>query len=66
MEKEPLGLATKDSQLKLLQQVLQAQDQDAEEEDVKEELMEGSRDAKVSESGDIWKSFPSNEEQFSN
>ncbi|KAH7714790.1 Ssl2p [Aphelenchoides avenae] len=48
MEKEPLGLATKDSQLKLLQQVLQAQDQDAEEEDVKEELMEGSRDAKIS------------------
>lgn len=47
MEKEPLGLATKDAQLKLLQQVLQAQDQDAEEEDVKEELMEGSRDAKV-------------------
>ncbi|PAV84038.1 hypothetical protein WR25_14467 isoform B [Diploscapter pachys] len=41
MEKENLGLATKDQQLQLLQQVLAASDADAEEEDVKEEVLDG-------------------------
>ncbi|VDK79941.1 unnamed protein product [Litomosoides sigmodontis] len=46
MEKETLKLATKESQLQLLQQVLAASDADAEEEDIKEEIVEGSREAK--------------------
>lgn len=49
MEKETLKLATKESQLQLLQQVLAASDADAEEEDIKEESVEGSREAKVSQ-----------------
>ncbi|GMT19423.1 hypothetical protein PFISCL1PPCAC_10720 [Pristionchus fissidentatus] len=42
MEKEDLKLGTKDSQLQLLQQVLAASDADAEEEDCKEENVDGS------------------------
>ncbi|TKR78097.1 hypothetical protein L596_018959 [Steinernema carpocapsae] len=42
MENEDLKLGTKDSQMVLLQQVLQASDADAEEEDVKEELVDGN------------------------
>lgn len=49
MEKETLKLATKESQLQLLQQVLAASDADAEEEDIKEESIDGSREAKVSQ-----------------
>ncbi|CAB3407115.1 unnamed protein product [Caenorhabditis bovis] len=53
MEKEDLKLATKESQLQLLQQVLSASDLDANEEDVKEEMPDGSikitrRDASMS------------------
>lgn len=48
MEKEILKLATKESQLQLLQQVLAASDADAEEEDIKEETVDGSRETKVS------------------
>lgn len=47
MEKENLKLSTKESQLQLLQQVLAASDADAEEEDIKEETVEGPREAKV-------------------
>uniref|UniRef100_A0A158P7U9 General transcription and DNA repair factor IIH helicase/translocase subunit XPB n=1 Tax=Angiostrongylus cantonensis TaxID=6313 RepID=A0A158P7U9_ANGCA len=42
MEKEDLKFGSKDSQLQLLQQVLAASDADAEEEDVKEEMADGS------------------------
>ncbi|KAK0417240.1 hypothetical protein QR680_012900 [Steinernema hermaphroditum] len=41
MENEDLKLGTKDSQMQLLHQVLQASDADAEEEDVKEETVDG-------------------------
>jgi hypothetical protein len=41
MAKEQLDLATKDEQLKLLSQVLQASDADALEEDTKDELIDG-------------------------
>lgn len=37
-----------DDQLKLLSQVLQSSDADAEEEDTKEEIFEGARESKVS------------------
>ena len=47
MEKENLKLGTKDAQLQLLQQVLNASDADAEEEEVKEETFDGLREAKV-------------------
>ncbi|XGW17748.1 hypothetical protein V3C99_002385 [Haemonchus contortus] len=42
MEKEDLKLGTKEAQLQLLQQVLAASDADAEEEDVKEEMADGT------------------------
>ncbi|CAI4230565.1 unnamed protein product [Auanema sp. JU1783] len=42
MEKEDLKLSTKQDQLQLLQQVLAASDADAEEEDIKEELADGT------------------------
>lgn len=47
IEKETLDYATKDEQLKLLRQVLQTSEADADEEDVKEELFEGSKESKV-------------------
>jgi len=47
MEKEHLDLSTKDEQLKLLSKVLQSSDADAEEEDTKEEVLEGSRETRV-------------------
>lgn len=47
IEKEILDYATKDEQLKLLRQVLQTSEADADEEDVKEELFEGSKESKV-------------------
>uniref|UniRef100_A0A915D3Q8 General transcription and DNA repair factor IIH helicase/translocase subunit XPB n=1 Tax=Ditylenchus dipsaci TaxID=166011 RepID=A0A915D3Q8_9BILA len=47
MEKEKLDLATKDEQLKLLSKVLQSTDADAEEEDSKEEVLDGTKDSKV-------------------
>ncbi|EFP02366.1 hypothetical protein CRE_01011 [Caenorhabditis remanei] len=42
MESEDLKLATKESQLQLLSQVLATSDADAEEEDIKEELADGT------------------------
>ncbi|UMM23037.1 hypothetical protein L5515_003946 [Caenorhabditis briggsae] len=42
MEQEDLKLATKESQLQLLSQVLATSDADAEEEDIKEELADGT------------------------
>jgi len=48
MDGEKLDLACRDDQLVLLRQVLQASDTDAEEEEVKEELMEGGKEAKIS------------------
>ncbi|KAJ1358392.1 TFIIH basal transcription factor complex helicase XPB subunit [Parelaphostrongylus tenuis] len=42
MEKEELKFGSKEAQLQLLQQVLAASDADAEEEDVKEEMADGS------------------------
>ncbi|VDM60488.1 unnamed protein product [Angiostrongylus costaricensis] len=42
MEKEDLKFGSKESQLQLLQQVLAASDADAEEEDVREEMADGS------------------------
>lgn len=48
MEKETLKLDTKESQFQLLQQVLAASDADAEEEDIKEESVDSSREMKVS------------------
>uniref|UniRef100_A0A914EDC7 General transcription and DNA repair factor IIH helicase/translocase subunit XPB n=1 Tax=Acrobeloides nanus TaxID=290746 RepID=A0A914EDC7_9BILA len=48
MEKETLVFQTKDEQLQLLQRVLQASDADAEEEDVKEELLESNRESRIS------------------
>ncbi|KJH41552.1 hypothetical protein DICVIV_12473 [Dictyocaulus viviparus] len=42
MEKEDLKFGSKESQLQLLQQVLAASDADAEEEDVKEEMADGT------------------------
>ena len=47
MEKETLVFQTKDEQLQLLQRVLQASDADAEEEDVKEELLDSNRESRV-------------------
>lgn len=47
IENETLDYATKDEQLKLLRQVLQTSEADADEEDVKEELFEGSKESKV-------------------
>lgn len=47
MEKENLDFSAKDSQLKLLRLILQASDADAEEEDLKEEIMESVKDSKV-------------------
>ncbi|KAI1725340.1 type III restriction enzyme, res subunit family protein [Ditylenchus destructor] len=47
IESEQLDLATKDDQLKLLSQVLQSSDADAEEEDTKEEIFEGARESKI-------------------
>ncbi|VDN04968.1 unnamed protein product [Thelazia callipaeda] len=57
MEKEVLKLATKDSQLLLLQQVLAATDADAEEEDMKEESVDGSREAKIMRKEGSFSSF---------
>ncbi|KAL4003241.1 DNA repair helicase rad25 family protein [Acanthocheilonema viteae] len=57
MEKETLKLATKDSQLQLLQQVLAASDADAEEEDIKEESVDGSREAKMMRKEGSFSSF---------
>ena len=42
IENEDLKLGTKEAQVQLLQQVLAASDADAEEEDVKEELADGT------------------------
>ncbi|KAI1731837.1 TFIIH basal transcription factor complex helicase XPB subunit [Ditylenchus destructor] len=47
IESEQLDLATKDEQLKLLSQVLQSSDADAEEEDTKEEIFDGARESKI-------------------
>jgi DNA excision repair protein ERCC-3 len=47
MDKETLVFQTKDEQRQLLQRVLQASDADAEEEDVKEEVLESSRESRV-------------------
>lgn len=47
MEKEDLKLGTKEAQLNLLHQVLAASDADAEEEDIKEESFDGTRETKV-------------------
>ncbi|VDK74194.1 unnamed protein product [Gongylonema pulchrum] len=57
MEKEMLKLATKESQLQLLQQVLAATDADAEEEDIKEESLDGSRDVKIMRKEGSFSSF---------
>uniref|UniRef100_A0A0R3RQ35 General transcription and DNA repair factor IIH helicase/translocase subunit XPB n=1 Tax=Elaeophora elaphi TaxID=1147741 RepID=A0A0R3RQ35_9BILA len=57
MEKETLKLATKESQLQLLQQVLAASDADAEEEDIKEESIDGSREAKTMRKEGSFSSF---------
>lgn len=48
MEKENLSFGTKDEQLKLLRLILSASDADAEEEDLKEELFDGTRESRVS------------------
>ena len=47
MDKETLVFQTKDEQLQLLQRVLQTSDADAEEEDVKEEVLESIRESRV-------------------
>ncbi|MCP9257535.1 DNA excision repair protein haywire [Dirofilaria immitis] len=57
MEKEALKLATKESQLQLLQQVLAASDADAEEEDIKEESVDGSRETKTMRKEGSFSSF---------
>ncbi|KAK6102285.1 DNA repair helicase rad25 family protein [Brugia pahangi] len=57
MEKETLKLATKESQLQLLQQVLAASDADAEEEDIKEENVDGSKEMKTTRKEGSFSSF---------
>uniref|UniRef100_A0A915Q360 General transcription and DNA repair factor IIH helicase/translocase subunit XPB n=1 Tax=Setaria digitata TaxID=48799 RepID=A0A915Q360_9BILA len=57
MENETLKLATKESQLQLLQQVLAASDADAEEEDIKEESVDGSRETKAMRKEGSFSSF---------
>lgn len=47
LQNEKLDYTTKDEQLKLLRQVLQTSEADAEEEEVKEELFEGVKESKV-------------------
>lgn len=47
MENEELKLSTKEAQLQLLHQVLAASDADAQEENVKDETFDGSKEARV-------------------
>uniref|UniRef100_A0A915AQ27 General transcription and DNA repair factor IIH helicase/translocase subunit XPB n=3 Tax=Parascaris univalens TaxID=6257 RepID=A0A915AQ27_PARUN len=57
MEKEDLKLGTKEAQLNLLHQVLAASDADAEEEDIKEETFDGTRETKMMRKEGSFSSF---------
>uniref|UniRef100_F1KWF4 General transcription and DNA repair factor IIH helicase/translocase subunit XPB n=1 Tax=Ascaris suum TaxID=6253 RepID=F1KWF4_ASCSU len=57
MEKEDLKLGTKEAQLNLLHQVLAASDADAEEEDIKEESFDGTRETKMMRKEGSFSSF---------